>query len=174
MKAKALALAALCALAIALAAPASGAAVTVYPFHGVDAGTFSICGLDLYSKFSYTGAVIVKASGITLQPGEFTAVWTNPATGKAIMIHGGAMGTSGSPIDNGDGTISFISSGQGIYMVKDAHGAPISLDAGRVVARVTFDAATHQFLSVELLSVAGNQSDTPADSSCDTIVPALT
>jgi len=42
------------------------------------------------------------------------------------------------------------------------------------VARVTFDATTWQVRSIEFLSSNGNETATPADSSCDTIVPALT
>jgi hypothetical protein len=175
MKAKVLTFAGLCALAVALAVPASGAPVNVYPFHGSESNpSFQICGLDLNADFSFTGVFVVKASGVSLYPNEFRSVWTNPATGKSIVIQAGNLGVLGPPIDNGDGTVSFISSGSGNYIVKDAHGAPISLDAGRVVARVTFDAATGAFISVEFLGINGNESDTPADSSCESIVAALT
>ena len=175
MKAKLLIFAGLCALAVALAVPASGAAVGVYPFHGSESNpSFQICGLDLNADFSFTGVFVVKAGGVSLFPNEFRSVWTNPATGKSLVIQAGNLGVSGPPMDNGDGTVSFISSGSGNYIVKDAHGAPVSLDAGRVVARVTFDATTGQFRSVEFLSINGNETDTPADSSCDTIVAALT
>ena len=175
MKTKLLIFAGLCALAVALAVPSSGAAVSVYPFHGSESNpSFQICGLDLNADFSFSGVTVVKASGVSINAGEFRAVWTNPATGKSIVIHGLIMFMNGAPVDNGDGTTSFVSSGSGAYIVKDAHGAPISLDAGRVVARVTLDATTRQFRWVELLSINGNQTDTPADSSCDTIVPALT
>jgi hypothetical protein len=174
MKAKLLTLAGVCALAVALAVPASGAAVTVQPFHGGESGPSQICGVDINSDFSFTGVTVVKASGVSLGPNEFRAVWTNLATGKSIVIQGANLGASGPPIDNGDGTVSFIGSSSGNYIVKDAHGAPISLDSGRVVARVTFDAATGAFISVESFSISGNETDTPADSSCGTIVQALT
>jgi hypothetical protein len=173
MKAKLLIFAGLCALAVALATSASGAAVGVYPFHGSESNpSFELCGLDLTSDFSFSGALVFKANGVSMQTGEFRSVLTNPATGKSIVIHGSLMFMNGPTIDNGDGAISFVGSSSGAYIVKDAHGAPISLDAGRVVVRVTFD-ATGQFLSAELLSISGNQTDTPADSSCDTLVPAL-
>ena len=174
MKAKLLTFGGLCAIAVALAVPASSAAVTVVPFRGSESSPLQLCGLDLHSDFSFSGVTVVKASGVSINAGEFRAVWTNPATGKSIVIHGSIMFMNSAPIDNGDGTISFVGSSSGAYIVKDAHGAPISLDAGRVVARVTLDATTDQFVSVEFLSISGNQTDTPADSSCDTIVPALT
>jgi hypothetical protein len=176
MKAKALTVTALCALAIALSVPTAGlaGAPTVTPFHGSEPGSLSICGLDLKTTFDFTGVIVMKTSGASVNAGEFTSVWTNPASGKSIMIHGSEQFMNGAPIDNGDGTISFIGAANGAYIVKDTHGAPITIDAGRFTARVTLDAATGQLVSVERLSVAGNESDTPADSSCDTIVAALT
>jgi hypothetical protein len=176
MNAKALTLAGLCALALALALPAGGTAATPTVTHnkGDFSGTFSICGLDLGYTFSYSGVEIVKTSGVTLDAGEFTSVWTNPATGKAIMIHAGQLGTTGAPIDNGDGTISFIQGGSGTYIVKAANGSLLSLSAGTFGVRVTINATTGDLVSVEPLWLDGPDSGTPADSSCDTIVAALT
>lgn len=177
MKAKLLTVAGLCAVAIAVAVPASGAAVTVYPFHLSESNpSFPICGLNVKADFSTTGVLVFKPSGASISAGEFTAVWTNPATGKSIVIHGASMFMNSAPIDNGDGTISFVGSSGGTYVVKNAHGAPLSVSAGRFVARATFNATTGDLISVELLSVDGSPApvNPPADSSCDTIVPALT
>ncbi len=176
MKAKALMLAALCSLAVALALPPSGVGATpgVYPLHGRDVGTFTICGLDLTYDFSYSGASVIRPSGISLNAGQFRSVWTNPTTGKSIVIHGTGMGTSSGPIDNGDGTISFIQKASGAYIVKSANGAPLSLQAGTVTARITVNATTGELVSVEFLHEAGQHGSEPADSSCDSIVAALT
>ena len=175
MKAKALTIAGLCGLVVALAVPAAGIAgtPTVTQVKGSDAGSFSICGLDLTYDFSFSGVAIVKTSGVSLNAGEFTSVWTNPATGKSIVIHGAQASMSGAPVDNGDGTISFVQSVNGSYMVKAANGPPLSLSAGRVTARITLDATTGDLISVELLSVDGPHSP-PADSDCAEIVGALT
>jgi hypothetical protein len=176
MKAKLLTLTGLCAFAVALAVPASSAAVSVQPFHSTDSNpSFEICGLDVKADFSTTGVLVFKSSGVSIGTGEFTAVWTNPATGKSIMIHGGSMFMNSAPIDNGNGTISFVGSSGGTYIVKDAHGAPFSVSAGRFVARATFDATTGELISVELLSVDGSPApvNPPADSTCDSIVAAL-
>jgi len=175
MKAKALTITGLCALAVALAVPAGGVAATptVTQVKGSDSGTFSICGLDLNYDFSASGVAIVKSSGVSLNAGEFTSIWTNPATGKAIMIHGALMQTNGAPIDNGDGTISIIQSASGTYIVKATNGAPISLSAGTGAVRVTLNATTGELVSLEFLGVAGPHGPS-ADDSCDTLVPALT
>jgi hypothetical protein len=175
MKAKALTITGLCALAVALAVPAGGVAATptVTQVKGSDSGTFSICGLDLNYDFSFSGVAIVKSSGVSLNAGEFTSIWTNPASGKAIMIHGSAAQTNGVPIDNGDGTITLIQSVSGNYLVKDKNGAPISLSAGTGTVRLTINATTGELVSLEFLSGGGPHGPS-ADGSCDTLVPALT
>ena len=176
MKGKLLTLASLCALLVALAPPASGIAATPTVTHanGSDSGSTSICGLDINYDFKFSAMEILKSSGITLDAGEFTSVWTNPASGKSIMLHGASNLMSDLPIDNGDGTISFIQASAGNYIVKATDGAPISLQAFRATVRVTLDAATGDVVSVELLSFGGNYSGPSADSSCDSIVAALT
>ena len=95
MKAKALAIAGLCGLAVALALPAGvvAATPTVTRVKGSEHNpSFNICGLDLTTDFTFTAVEVVKTSGVSLNAGEFTAVWTNPATGKSIVIHAGQMG----------------------------------------------------------------------------------
>jgi hypothetical protein len=140
---------------------------------GSDSGPVNICGLDLNSTFSFSGVLVFKTSGVSLNAGENTAVVTNPATGKSIVIHGASLQMTSTPTDNGDGTISFIEASNGSYVVKAANGAPLSVGAGRLTARVTIDATTGDVVSVELLSVDGPHG-TAADSNCDTFVPALT
>jgi hypothetical protein len=76
-------------------------------------------------------------------------------------------------IDNGDGTVSFIQTSQGVYLVKSTNGAPISLQGARLVWKITFDATTN-FVSAELLSFSGTSTGPSVDSSCDSIVAALT
>jgi len=179
MKAKGLTIAGLCALAIALAFPAAGIAatptVTHTEFHISGTG-YPICGLYVDYQVSSAGVDLIRASdGVELGGGYFTSIWTNPASGKSIMIHAGGGGNMTTPgVDNGDGTVSFIQTSDNVYLIKSANGAPISLGAGRAVVKVTVDAVTGDFISVELLSVSGTSTGPPADSSCDTLLAALT
>jgi hypothetical protein len=175
MKARTLTIAGLCAVAVALALPAGSiaAAPSVTPIHGSQSGTFSLCGLDLAFQFSFSGVAVVSSSGASLDAGQFTSIWTNLASGKTLVIHGAQAGKTTAATDNGDGTISFLQAADGLYLVKAANGGPISLQAGRMTARITIDATTGNLVSVELLSVDGPHS-LPADSSCDSIVAALT
>jgi hypothetical protein len=89
------------------------------------------------------------------------------------VIHSAEAGSNSTAVDNGDGTYSFIQTSDGVYMVKAEHGSPISIDAGRETARVTFDSATGDFISVEVVSIDGPRPPS-ADASCDSFVAALT
>ena len=159
MKRKLLTLAGLCAVAAALAIPASAAAVGVYTFHVDQSGTSDDCSFDVQYHFTANGAFIFKAGGATLQASSFRAVNTNPANGKSVVLQGAGSGSTSAPIDNGDGTTSYLQTISGNSILKDANGAPISSGAGRVVYRVTIDTATGNFISAELLSIAGTQNN---------------
>jgi hypothetical protein len=173
MKAKALTIAGLCALAVALAIPASGAAATTIQVKGTGHSSGELCGLSVDNNYRFTAVLVFKANGAELQHGEFKEVWTNTANGKSIVLQGSFGSSTGAPIDNGDGTISFLGALTGSYIVKAVNGAPITVDAGRQLVRVTLDAATGDFVSVEFLSIAGPHPFS-ADGSCDSIVALLT
>jgi hypothetical protein len=177
MKGKALLIAALCTLAAALAVPAAGVAATPTVTHNQFSysGTgYPICGLSVDYQVSGAGFDLIRTSdGVELGGGAFTAIWTNPASGMSIMIHTGGQGSVTPAVDNGDGTVSFIQTSQGVYLVKSTNGAPISLQGARLVWKITFDATTN-FVSAELLSFSGTSTGPSVDSSCDSIVAALT
>ena len=73
-------------------------------------------------------------------------------------------------IDNGDGTYSivFTNAGQSPSF-KLENGPPIALDVGLLQGVVTFDAATGDFISFDVVKEAGQRP--PA---CDAIIAALT
>src|SRR5205814_1537055 len=120
MKARALTIAGLAALALALVVPAAGIAgtPTVISVKASSAGSFSICGLDLTYDFKTSGIEMIRPDGADLSSGEFRTVWTNPATGLGIVIHGAQHGDSGASVDNGDGTVSVIQTSDGLYKVS--------------------------------------------------------
>jgi len=177
MKGKALLIAAFCAVAAALAVPAAGVAATppVTLNHFSYSGTgYQLCGLSIDYQVSGAGFDLIRTNdGVELGGGAFTAIWTNPASGMSIMIHTGGQGSVTPAVDNGDGTVSFIQTSSGVYLVKSTNGAPISLQGARLVFKVTFDPATNVVL-LEILSFSGTSTGPSVDSSCDSIVAALT
>jgi len=178
MKGKALLIAALCTIAAALAVPAAGVAATptVTHAHYSYSGTgFQLCGLSIDYQVSAAGFDLIRTSdGVELGGGSFRDTWTNPASGKSITLHSGGSGSTTPGVDNGDGTVSFIQTNQSVYMWKSTNGAPLSLEAGHSVVKVTVDAVTGDFISAELISISGTTTGPPVDSSCDSIVAALT
>lgn len=177
MKGKALLIAALCTLAAALSVPAAGVAATppVTLNHFSYSGTgYPLCGLSIDYQVRGTGFDLIRTNdGVELVGGSFTAIWTNPASGMSIMLHSGGQGAVYPAVDNGDGTISFIQTSSGVDLVKSTNGAPISLTGARLVWEITFDNATN-VVTMDLLSFSGTTTGPSVDSSCDSILAALT
>jgi hypothetical protein len=98
-----------------------------------------------------------------------TTTFTASASGKSMEIHETGVRKEGPRIDNGDGTYSLVFSNAGQSAgFKLPNGPPIGLDVGLIQFHVTFDAATGDFLSFEVLKVAGQRLPL-----CDAIVAAL-
>jgi hypothetical protein len=177
MKIKLLTLMGLCALTAALALPAAGVAATppVTHDHSSYSGTgYPICGLSIDYQVRGTGFDLIrKNDGVELTGGSFTAIWTNPASGMSIMLHTAGQGAVYPAVDNGDGTISFIQTSSGVDLVKSTNGPPISLTGAHIVWEITFDNATN-VVSMDLLSFSGTTTGPSVDSSCDSLLAALT
>jgi hypothetical protein len=79
-------------------------------------------------------------------------------TGKVMEIRTTGSQRRSAPIDNGDGTYSYIITNAGQSPVfKIPGGPPIGLDVGLVQFRITRDAATDDFVSFEVVKVAGQR-----------------
>src|SRR5581483_5918064 len=95
-------------------------------------------------------------------------VFTAASSGKSMEITETGVRTTGSAIDNGDGTysVSFKNAGQSPGF-KLPTGEVIH-DTGIVGGVATFDATTGDFLSFEVVKVAG-----PRPDACSAIIAAL-
>jgi hypothetical protein len=81
---------------------------------------------------------MVDASGNIIDNVRFTRVFTATATGKAIVSSASTTEKSQGPIDNGDGTISFVTAINGLALkfqglngpvLKAADGQPLGVRA---------------------------------------------
>jgi hypothetical protein len=86
---------------------------------------------------------------------RFTSVFTATATGKSIVSSSANTARSTGPIDNGDGTISFVTQMTGLLLkfqipngpvLKAANGEPIR-SAGVLTVEDIFDAATGDYVT---------------------------
>src|SRR5919204_4319616 len=95
------------------------------------------------------------ASGNIIDNVRFTRVFTATATGKSIVSSASSTERSTGPIDNGDGTISFVTQITGLVLkfqipggpaLKAANGEPIR-SAGVLIIEDVFDAESGDYIT---------------------------
>jgi hypothetical protein len=98
------------------------------------------------------------ASGNIIDNVRFTRVFTAAATGKSIVSSASTTAKSDGPIDNGDGTISFVTAISGLALKfqvpngpvpKAADGEPLR-SAGPLTLEDLFDAATGDYITTNV------------------------
>jgi hypothetical protein len=166
-------------LVLALMASNAGAARIV--FHGHDSGTdtFSdqLCGIDGTFVSKFVDDVQVFADNTFKDQFLGDTVFTATASGKSVELFSADQASGPiDAIDNGDGTITFVTTFKGLpEFLKIPNGPVLSSDVGTITIYTTFDAATGDFISQTFSGEHGPHPE--ADSGftlfCDVIVPAL-
>ncbi len=169
--------AALTAVALALTASSAAAAPVAGHFH--DMGRESdpnanVCGIDGSSTTRFVFNEQDYADGTAKVEITFDFVFTAGATGKSIEIFGSSQQT-GTATENGDGTITFVSTFKGLpQKLKLPHGRTLSRDAGYVTIVQTYDEATGDLVSQSISPDHGpHPSLADPDLFCDLVVTAL-
>ena len=165
-------------LLLALMASTAGAAPLVNRFHGTFSDTFpdNICGIDGTTVVSGMDNIQEFADGTFKDEFRQNYVFTTAATGKSVLLFVAQQFTGTGPIDNGDGTITFVSTFKGLpEKIKLPNGRVLSRDAGFVSFNDTFDATTGEFLGETISPENGPHPDLDSGFAlfCDVIVPAL-
>jgi hypothetical protein len=165
-------------LLLALMASTAGAAPLVNRFHGTFSETFpdNICGIDGTTVVSGMDNIQEFADGTFKDEFRQNYVFTSAATGKSVLLFVAQQFTGTGPIDNGDGTITFVSTFKGLpEKIKLPNGRVLSRDAGFVSFNDTFDATTGEFLGETISPENGPHPDLDSGFTlfCDVIVPAL-
>ena len=165
-------------LVLALMASTAGAAPLVDRFHDSFSDTFpdNVCGIDGTSAINVVANVQEFADGTFKLELNQKQVFTSAATSKSVLIAFAAQQVNTGPIDNGDGTVTFVTTFKGLpERIKLPNGRVLTRDAGIIGFNDTFDATTGEFLGETVSPVKGPHPD--ADSGftlfCDVIVPAL-
>jgi hypothetical protein len=167
---------------VAVVIPASGVAAGRVLFHSHEnfSDTFpdNICGIDGTSVVKGVDDFWVYANDLVKDNVTLDQVFTATASGKAVRIHVAQQFTSNDqPIDNGDGTVTFIDTFKGLpEQLKIDHGPVLSRDAGNVTLVRIFDGTTGDFISQTVSSEKGPHPDLDSDFAvfCDVLIPALT
>jgi hypothetical protein len=166
---------------VAVVMPGSGvAAKIVFHSHESFSDTFAdnFCGIPGTSVAKGVDNFQVFADNTVKDQFTLDNVFTATASGKSVRVHVADQFTSNDqPIDNGDGTVTFIQTFKGLpEQLKIDHGPLLSRDAGVVTFTRIFDATTGDFISQTVSGEKGPHPDLDSDFAvfCDVIVPALT
>jgi hypothetical protein len=133
------------------------------------------CGIEGTSVDTVVAHFMESADGTSLEAINVRTVFTATDSGRAIVVTQTGARVRGPRIDNGDGTYSVTSSARGQSpKFKIVQGPVLGVDVGYVSFRLTFDAATDEWLGFidgfEVLKEAGHRPVVE----CDAIVAALT
>jgi hypothetical protein len=166
---------------VAVVMPGSGvAAKPAFHSHERFSDTFAdnICGIPGTSVVRGVDNFTVYADNTFKDNFTLTNTFTATASGKSIRIHVANQVTGNDePIDNGDGTITFVQTFKGLpEQLKITNGPLLSRDAGVVTFTTIFDATTGDFISQTLSGEKGPHPDLDSDFAvfCDVLIPALT
>ncbi|HYY64707.1 MAG TPA: hypothetical protein VE688_08840 [Gaiellaceae bacterium] len=171
-------------LALAVALPSVGvAAQPIVNEHSTFSDTFpdEICGIPGTSTINAVDNFKLYADGTFLDTSRFNLVFTADASGRQVRIFSAGQVTGlDEPIDNGDGTITFINTFKGLPEKLSIQNGPTLLrDAGTVTIVRTFFVEPNgdlTLVSQTLLGEHGPHPDLDSDfeAFCNVLVPALT
>lgn len=171
--------------ALALTMAASGSASAAAPIvneHSTFTDTFrdQLCDIQGTSTISIVDNLKVYADNTTLDTSTFRQVFT-AENGKSVLIFSaGQVSGIAEPIQNADGTVTFINTFKGLPEKLSIVGGPtLSRDAGVVTLTDTFLPLPNGDLQFVSRTVSGEHGPHPdLDSGfelfCSVIIPALT
>ena len=130
-----------------------------------DAYDDSWCGLSGTSVDQVVANYTLDESRASI---NVRTTFTATTSGRSMEITQSGVRKTSAPTDNGDGTysVAFTNAGQSPRFKLPA--GQVIQDTGLLEGVATFDAATDEFLSFEVVKVAG-----PRPNACDAIVAAL-
>lgn len=171
-------------LVLAVALPGVGvAAAPIVNDHTRFTDNFpdELCGISGTSTITVVDNLKIFDDGTFLHTSRFTQVFTADETGKQVQISAAGQDSGPfDPIDNGDGTITFVTTFIGLPERLSIPGGPtLSLDAGTVTISTTFFVEENGDLTFVSQTASGEHGPHPDLASdfelfCDVLVPVLT
>jgi hypothetical protein len=170
------------ALLAVLPASALGAKPEVFHTHFHDElADIDLCGIsvDLVADGVFTDRLFFDQDG---NPVRFTSTASVKQTftadnGKSVIVQSANQYIETEPIiDEAAGTITFVFSFKGLpELIKTPHGGVLLRDAGAITFADTFDLATFEFISSEILVQHGPHPEADSDFTlfCEVISEAL-
>jgi hypothetical protein len=171
--------------ALALTIAASGSASAAAPVvneHSMFTDTFSdeVCGIPGTSTVNVVDNFKLYADNTFLDTSRFRLVFTAENGKSVVIFSAGQVSGPNDPIENADGTITFIATFKGLPEKLSIAGGPtLSRDAGTATIATTFLPLPNGDLQFVSQTVSGEHGPHPdLDSGfevfCNVLIPALT
>jgi hypothetical protein len=145
--------------------------------HFTDSFSDELCGIPVDVVVVGTDNFFIYADESVRQTSSVRATFTNPVNGKSVVTSNAAQVRGSAPIiDEEAGTITFVISFKGLpQKVQTANGPVLLRDAGVATFANTFDLATGDFISQEIVFLKGPHPDLESDFMlfCEVITGAL-
>jgi len=146
--------------------------------HFTDSFSAEICGVAVGLDLRVTDNFFLYADGSFKDTSSFQGTFTNPLNGNAVALSSAGQVTGPPPIvDEGAGTITFLTSFKGLpEKIQAAHGPVLLRDAGVITFADTFDLETGEFISSDIIVNRGPHPEADSDFTlfCEVISEALT
>ena len=144
-------------------------------FTGSDSG--EICGVPVDINFVVTDNFFILPDDSFRDTSSVMTTFTNPVNGNSVVLSSAGLIVGSSPIiDEAAGTITFVTSFRGLpEKIQTANGPVLLRDAGVITFANTFDLATGDFLSSEVIVNNGPHPEADSDFTlfCQVISGAL-
>jgi hypothetical protein len=170
-----------CAVALGLflipgSALAASKPIAQFHDHFTETSPAELCGIEVDLVITVTDNFFLYEDGSFKDALSVRQTFTNPDTGKSVVVSVAGTTTGTATIDEDAGTITFVTSYVGLpEKIQSGHGPVLLRDAGIITFTDTFDLETGEFLGTQV-SIHGPHPEAEADFElfCQTIVPALT
>jgi hypothetical protein len=154
------------------------AARPVEQFHEHFTDTFSdeLCGIPVDGVVVVTDNFFVYADDSFKATNSVKATFTNPETGKSVVLFNAGQVTGTAVVDEQAGTITFFTTFKGLpEKIQTAHGPVLLRDAGVITFVETLDLETGDLISSDVV-IKGPHPEAESDFElfCEVMTDALT
>jgi hypothetical protein len=133
-------------------------------------------GIQVDATVVMTGNTFLYADGSSKITTSNRVTYTNPENGKSVIVSSAGQRSGSAIVDEAAGTITIVSSLVGLpEKIQTANGPVLLRDAGLFTEKLTFDLATFDLISDEII-INGPHPEAESDFTlfCEVITAALT
>jgi len=150
--------------------------ITAFHNHFTASTSAAVCGIPVDIDLVVTDNFIIFADGSFKDTSSIKQTFTNPVNGKSVSVSLAGPLTGTSIVDEGAGTITFVTAYKGLpEKIQTAQGPVLLRDAGIMSFAYTLDLETGALISSEFTIKGPNpEADSDFTLFCGVITTALT